>query len=218
MDILLVEDDKLLGQATQLRLGERQHQVHWIEHGAKTLSTIEAMHPEVVILDLSLPDIDGLTVLRQIRAKDLKIPVLILTARHTVEERIIGLDLGADDYLTKPFELDELEARLRAIHRRSHGRSHESIVYKNLEVNTSKRKIYNIGNSIEVSRREFDLLVYMLNNTGRVMTRGQIEAKLYADQDVGSNALEVHIHNLRKKLGKEMIKTVRGVGYYVEEA
>lgn len=216
MHVLLVEDAPLLGQVIEIKLQERQYQVDWIQSGSAVLSTVRNLHPDIIILDLNLPDIDGLEILKRLRAENISTPVLILTARHAVEERVNGLDLGADDYLTKPFEMDELEARLRAVQRRLHGRSKEEITFGDIKIDSAARQVFFKGSPIEASRREFDLLVLLLNNTGRVMTRAKIEATLYAD-DVESNALEVHIHNLRKKLGKELISTVRGVGYYVAE-
>lgn len=216
MHVLLVEDDPLLGQVIEIKLQERQYQVDWIQSGSAVHSTVRNLHPDIIILDLNLPDIDGLEILKRLRAENISTPVLILTARHAVEERVNGLDLGADDYLTKPFEMDELEARLRAVQRRLHGRSKEEITFGDIKIDSAARQVFFKESPIEASRREFDLLVLLLNNTGRVMTRAKIEATLYAD-DVESNALEVHIHNLRKKLGKELISTVRGVGYYVAE-
>lgn len=155
---------------------------------------------------------DGIEVLRKARGQGVSIPVLILTARDAIEHRITGLDSGADDYLVKPFDMDELDARLRALYRRAHGRSDETLVHGDIQIKTDAREVRFGQQLINLSRREYDLLLLMLDNKGRVLTRRQLEEKLYED-DPESNALEVHVHNLRKKFGKQLISTVRGVGY-----
>ncbi len=214
MRILLIEDDPLLGQGIQLNLQQRGYRVDWAEAGEPGVNAVFELQPELVILDLNLPDIDGLEVLRRIR-REVEIPVLILTARDAVHHRIEGLDNGADDYLVKPFDLDELEARLRALQRRAAGRSQAMLTYRDIRIDTQARQVFSHDEPVALGRREYDLLVYLLESAGRVLTRRQIENQLYED-DLESNALEVHIHNLRKKFGKTLVKTVRGVGYFVE--
>ena len=215
MRLLLIEDDPLLGQGIMLALQARNYRVDWQQTGSAGLQVMQQDSAGVVILDLNLPDMDGLEVLRQARQQGVATPVLILTARDAIEERITGLDKGADDYLVKPFDLDELEARIRALHRRASGRDQECIEHGDLTINTAAREVKFQNHSITLGRREYDLLLSLLNAKGRVLTRRQIEEEIYED-DPESNALEVHIHALRKKFGKNLIRTVRGVGYMVE--
>ena len=215
MRLLLIEDDPLLGQGIMLALQARNYRVDWQQTGSSGLHVMQQDSAGVVILDLNLPDMDGLEVLQQARQQGITTPVLILTARDAIEERITGLDKGADDYLVKPFDLDELEARIRALHRRASGRDQECIEHGDLTINTAAREVKFQNHSITLGRREYDLLLSLLNAKGRVLTRRQIEEEIYED-DPESNALEVHIHALRKKFGKNLIRTVRGVGYMVE--
>lgn len=215
MRLLLIEDDPLLGQGIMLALQARNYRVDWQQTGSAGLQVMQHDSAGVVILDLNLPDMDGLEVLQQARQQGIATPVLILTARDAIEERITGLDKGADDYLVKPFDLDELEARIRALHRRASGRDQEYIEHGDLTINTAAREVKFQNRSMTLGRREYDLLLSLLNAKGRVLTRRQIEEEIYED-DPESNALEVHIHALRKKFGKSLIRTVRGVGYMVE--
>ncbi len=215
MRLLLIEDDPLLGQGIMLALQARNYRVDWQQTGSAGLHVMQQGSAGVVILDLNLPDMDGLEVLQQARQQGITTPVLILTARDAIEERITGLDKGADDYLVKPFDLDELEARIRALHRRASGRDQEYIEHGDLTINTAAREVKFQNHSMTLGRREYDLLLSLLNAKGRVLTRRQIEEEIYED-DPESNALEVHIHALRKKFGKSLIRTVRGVGYMVE--
>ncbi|MBE9398173.1 response regulator [Pontibacterium sp. N1Y112] len=215
MRLLLIEDDPLLGQGIMLALQARNYRVDWQQTGSAGLQVMQHDSAGVVILDLNLPDMDGLEVLQQARQQGIATPVLILTARDAIEERITGLDKGADDYLVKPFDLDELEARIRALHRRASGRDQEYIEHGDLTINTAAREVKFQNHSMTLGRREYDLLLSLLNAKGRVLTRRQIEEEIYED-DPESNALEVHIHALRKKFGKSLIRTVRGVGYMVE--
>ena len=214
MRILLIEDDPLLGQGIQLNLQQRGYRVDWIEAGEPGVRAVLDLQPDLLILDLNLPDIDGLEVLRRIR-REVELPVLILTARDSISHRVEGLDNGADDYLVKPFDLDELEARIRALQRRAAGRSQALLTYRDISIDTQARQVTLLAEPVALGRREYDLLMYLLESAGRVLTRRQIEAQLYED-DLESNALEVHVHNLRKKFGKDLVKTVRGVGYFVE--
>lgn len=215
MRLLLIEDDPLLGQGIMLALESRHYRVDWQQTGSAGQQVLQLSPPNLLILDLNLPDMDGLDVVRQARAQNIDIPVLILTARDAIEERIEGLDSGADDYLVKPFDLDELEARIRALLRRVSGRDQEQITHGALVINTAAREVLFEGETVSLGRREYDLLLSLLHSRGRVLTRRQIEEEIYED-DPESNALEVHIHSLRKKFGKSLIRTVRGVGYMVE--
>ncbi len=215
MRLLLIEDDYLLGQGIQLNLIQRQYQVDWVRDGRQGLQALRDLQSDLVILDLNLPGLDGIELLRRARSQGAAMPVLILTARDAVEHRIEGLDSGADDYLIKPFDLDELDARLRALYRRAHGRCDETLIHGDIRIHTASREVLYRDTPVCLGRREYDLLLLLLDNRGRVLTRRQLEANLYED-DPESNALEVHIHNLRKKLGKQLITTVRGVGYLVE--
>lgn len=215
MRLLLIEDDNLLGQGIQLALQARGYRTDWLQNGTQGLAGLLDTQPDLVILDLNLPDLDGLEVLRQARGRGVTCPVLILTARDAIEDRIAGLDSGADDYLIKPFSLDELEARVRALHRRAHGRADEQLTVGELSINTSARQVTYCGQAITLGRREYDLLLTLLDARGRVLTRRQLEERLYED-DPESNALEVHIHSLRKKLDRSLIRTIRGVGYMME--
>ena len=214
MKILLIEDDQSLAQGIETSLKRRGYQIESFLRGDHGLLAIRDLSADVIILDLNLPVLDGLEVLSQARAKGVTTPVLITTARDAIVQRIQGLDLGADDYLVKPFDMDELDARIRALYRRAHGRSSDELKYNDIQVLTRARQVYLKGKFIELSRREYDLLLLLLDNKAQVLTRRQLEESLYEDEPE-SNALEVHVHNLRKKLGKQLITTVRGVGYFV---
>ncbi|EPJ43981.1 MAG: two component Transcriptional regulator, Winged helix family protein [Osedax symbiont Rs2] len=214
MKILLIEDDRSLAQGVETSLKRRGYQIESFLRGDHGLLAIRDLSADVIILDLNLPVLDGLEVLRQARAKGVTTPVLITTARDAIAQRIQGLDLGADDYLLKPFDMDELDARIRALYRRAHGGRSDELKYNDIQVLTSARQVYLKGELIELSRREYDLLLLLLDNKAQVLTRRQLEENLYEDEPE-SNALEVHVHNLRKKLGKQLITTVRGVGYFV---
>lgn len=219
MRILLAEDDALLGDG--LRNGLRQHgfQVDWVRDGEAAQRELRAQPYAAAVLDLGLPRLDGLDVLAQIRQAGVTVPVLVLTARDGVPDRIKGLDLGADDYVVKPIDLDELAARLRALVRRAHGQSTEVLrAWGGVSLDVSARSVSKDGQAVTLSTREFDLLQAMVLNAGRVLSREQLEQHLYAwGQEVESNAIEVHIHHLRRKLGSELIQTVRGVGYLLRK-
>lgn len=218
MRILLVEDDDLLGQGTVAGLKLQNYNVEWFQRGEQALLSLEHESYDVVVLDLGLPDISGLQVLQTLRKRGSLLPVLILTALDGVENRISGLDAGADDYLTKPFELDELYARIRALIRRSGGRAESAIEYQDIKMDPAAHTVAKAGVMIDLSRREYSLLQELLENMGRVLSRNRLEEGLYSmDDDVGSNAVEVHIHHLRKKLGNQVIRTVRGVGYTIDK-
>jgi DNA-binding response OmpR family regulator len=214
MRILLVEDDRLLGDGLQAGLSQAGYAVDWLRDGEAAVAALSTESFAAVVLDLGLPKRDGLSVLQWLRGRHDATPVLILTARDQLEDKIRGLDLGADDYVLKPFDLDEIAARLRALVRRAHGRPEPIITVGEVELNPAARTVMRTGQQVELTPREFDLLHLLLQNAERVLTRRVLEEQLYTWNDaVDSNALEVHIHHLRRKLGSELIRTVRGVGY-----
>lgn len=216
MRILLVEDDPLLGEGLFSGLERENYSVDWVKNGEVALTAIDGTPYDAVILDLGLPKMSGIEVLQQTRSQGHDLPVLILTAQDAVSNRISGLDAGADDYLTKPFEFDELCARLRALTRRSRGLAEQKICYKNIEIDSAAHTVLYDNEEIDISRREFALLEELLSSAGRVLSRSHLEEKLYSwGDEVDSNAIEVHIHHLRKRFGSDLIKTVRGVGYIV---
>lgn len=214
MRILLAEDDPLLGDG--LRAGLRQHgfQVDWVRDGVAASRELRAEPYAAVVLDLGLPHKDGLRVLAETRAAGNALPVLVLTARDAVPDRVQGLDVGADDYVVKPVDLHELAARLRALVRRSHGQPHEKLHAQDVVLDPAARTVSKAGEPVTLSTREFDLLHTLMLNAGRVLSRDQLEQRLYRwGHEVESNAVEVHVHHLRRKLGAALIQTVRGVGY-----
>ena len=215
MRILLIEDDLQLASGLKQSLKGKQYTFDHFDQVKVALNAVNQEHYDLVILDLGLPDADGFTFLQGYR-KEHTSPVLILTARDSINDKIKGLDLGADDYLTKPFDINELQARIRALLRRSAGRANNQITYQNIILDQQSRSVLVDGYEVTLSRREFNLLEVLLQNEGRVMSRVSLEQTLYSwDDEIESNALEVHIHNLRKKLFSALIKTVRGVGYMV---
>jgi DNA-binding response OmpR family regulator len=218
MSILLVEDDQDLATGLAEALRKEGLAINHVGTGKAALHVISAETPEIVILDLGLPDKDGLEVLRQLRREHRELPVLVLTARDSLGDKVAGLDSGADDYLAKPFEMAELLARLRVLGRRIGTSSSNVISIGSVSLDTSNQAVTVNGVPTELPRREYMLLKVLMENAGRVQTRDSLENKLYSwGEEVASNALEVHIHHLRKKLGTEFIATVRGVGYTVKE-
>ncbi len=218
MRLLLVEDDELLGDGLRTGLKQAGYTVEWLKDGITADQALQQEQFDLVVLDLGLPRQSGLEVLRNLRKSGNPVPVLILTARDSIEDRVQGLDCGGDDYLVKPFDLDELCARLRALQRRQSGRVEPLIQHGELTVDPAAHKVILAGNEINLSTSEFALLEYLLDNKGRVIPRGRLEEMLYGwEGDVESNALEVFIHHLRKKLGRDLIRTVRGVGYVIEK-
>ncbi len=214
MRILLVEDDRLLGDGLQAGLSQAGYAVDWLRDGDAAVAALSTESFAAVVLDLGLPKRDGLSVLQWLRARHDATPVLILTARDQLEDKVRGLDLGADDYVLKPFDLDEIAARLRALVRRAHGRPEPLVTLGDIELNPASRTVTRSGQLVELTSREFDLLHLLLQNADRVLTRRRLEEQLYSWNDaVDSNALEVHVHHLRRKLGNNLIRTVRGVGY-----
>jgi two-component system response regulator QseB len=217
--LLLVEDDIQLGSGIRKALMRDGDHVDWLTDGAQALAAIRSENFELIILDLQLPGKDGISVLQAMRRDGINTPVLIMTARDTVDERVLGLDTGADDYLVKPVELKELRSRVRALSRRSHGFAAPEISIGELRLDDSKKQVWFRGVPVELNRREFSLLSLFINRPGQVLERRQLEEALYGwDEGVESNALEVHIHHLRRKLDSKLIKTVRGVGYRLDPA
>lgn len=219
MRILLVEDDRMLGDGLQAGLTQAGYAVDWLRDGEAAVAALSTESFAAVVLDLGLPKRDGLSVLQWLRARHDATPVLILTARDQPGDKVRGLDLGADDYVLKPFDLDEIAARLRALVRRAHGRPEPLLSLGEIELNPAARTVTRGGEAVELTPREFDLLHLLLQNADRVLTRRTLEEQLYSWNDsVDSNALEVHIHHLRRKLGNDLIRTVRGVGYMASAA
>jgi DNA-binding response OmpR family regulator len=218
MSILLVEDDKALAAGLLEALRKEGLAINHVATGTDAVHVIKTDTPDIVILDLGLPDMDGLTVLRKLRKFDADLPVLLLTARDTLSDKISGLDSGADDYLAKPFDMPELLARLRALGRRVSSAGAHIISIANISLDTASQQVKLDNAAIEMPRREYMLLKVLMENAGRVQTRDSLENKLYSwGEEVASNTLEVHVHHLRKKLGSDFIATVRGVGYKVNE-
>lgn len=216
MRILLAEDDALLGDGLRAGLRQQGFVVDWVRDGlaAERELRAEGQPYAAAVLDLGLPLKDGLDVLAGLRRDKISLPVLVLTARDAVPDRIRGLDLGADDYAIKPIDLHELGARLRALLRRAHGQTQELLRAQDLLLDPAARTVRRGDTPITLSTREFDLLQVLMLAAGRVLSREQLEQQLYSwGQEVESNAIEVHIHHLRRKLGSELIQTVRGVGY-----
>lgn len=218
MRLLLVEDDESLGDAVQTGLTQFGYIVEWLKDGETAKSVLKTDSFELIILDLSLPKLSGMRLLQTIRNDQNATPVIILTARDSIQDRIKGLDNGADDYLTKPFDLNELVARIRALIRRSQGRADTVLQYGNVTLDPAAHTVMVDQELINVPRREFALLQKLLENNGQVLSREQLMQSIYSwDEDVDSNALEVHIHNLRKKLNANYIRTIRGIGYMAEK-
>ncbi|VAW57380.1 Two-component system response regulator QseB [hydrothermal vent metagenome] len=218
MRIILVEDDNSLGAGIVTGLEQQNYNVDWFVQGKPALQSIKHESFDLMVLDLGLPDINGIELLKQLRNKGSLLPVLILTAKDDVEDRIAGLDAGADDYLTKPFDLDEVYARIRALIRRMGGRANPIIEYSDIHLDPAAHTVTQADKIVDLSRREYDVLLELLENKGRVMSRARLEEALYSiDDDMASNAVEVHIHHLRKKLGNQLIRTIRGVGYTIDK-
>lgn len=218
MRILLVEDDAALGEGIRTALKPEGYTVDWLQDGASALHALGCESFDLCLLDLGLPRMDGLEVLRQLRAAANPVPVLVLTARDSTGERIAGLDAGADDYLVKPFDVAELKARMRALLRRSFNRPQPALEYRGIRLDPQSQVVSYQEREVNLPRKEFLLLHELIAQPGRVLTRDKLQQVLYGwDEEVESNALEVHIHHLRKKFFPELIRTVRGVGYMVDK-
>ncbi|MBP8898571.1 MAG: response regulator [Sulfuritalea sp.] len=216
MRILLVEDDALLGDALQAGLKQAGHAVDWTRDGVGADTALATEDYAAVVLDLGLPRKDGLTVLRNLRARKQALPVLILTARDTVDDRIKGLDAGADDYLVKPCDLGELNARLRALLRRAGGQPAPVLAASGITLDPATHAVTYRGKPVELAAKEYALLLALMQQPGRALSRAQLEQHLYAwGDEIGSNAVEVYIHHLRRKLDAEAIRTLRGIGYVI---
>ena len=217
MRLLLVEDDAMVGENVRDGLAQDGHTVDWVRDGAAAEVAIAAQPYAAVLLDLGLPRRDGVEVLRGIRAKRNDVPVLIITARDAIEQRVRGLDAGADDYLVKPFDLDELSARVRALTRRAAGRSSGVVEHGPIRLDPATHEVRVHGRPVSLSAREYALLEALTSRPGIVLSRAQLEERLYGwDEEVASNAIEVHVHNLRRKLGDaDLIRNERGVGYSI---
>ena len=214
MRVLIVEDDPLLGDALAVGLKQRGFEPDWVQDGREAQTVMRVEPFAAVILDLGLPGLTGLELLRTERARGSKVPVLILTARDAVQDRIKGLDSGADDYVVKPMDLDELAARLRALVRRAKGEPAPLLRVGQLVLDAAARTVTRNNHAIELQPREFTLVQELMLNAGRVLSREQVEERMYRwGEEVESNAVEVHIHHLRRKLGSEVVKTIRGEGY-----
>ncbi len=217
MRILLVEDDELLGDGLQAGLRHCGYNVDWLRDGEQARTALAGGQFAAVVLDLGLPRLDGLALLRWLRGGGNDVPVLVLTARDSLADKVGGLDSGADDYLVKPVDLDELAARIRALTRRASGQATPIVRVGDLELDPATRRVRLRGEPVDLPAKEFDILEMLMRGAGKVISRGEMEAALYGwGEGVESNAVEVHVHHLRRKLGGERIRTVRGSGYRME--
>lgn len=219
MRILVAEDDPLLGEGIQAGLGMAGYVVDWARDGQEAMLALRNEKYAACVLDISMPKMDGLTVLAKLRSAGSNIPVLILTARDTQQDKIKGLDTGADDYLIKPFDLNELQARMRALLRRAAGSASSVFSYAGVQLDPATRRVTLDGTHISVSAKEYALLYDLISHPNHIRSRSDLEQSLYGwGDEVESNAVEVHIHHLRKKLGPDLISTVRGMGYIMGNA
>lgn len=219
MRVLLVEDDLLIGESLQESLQDETYVVDWVKDGRDAILTVKVQEYDLILLDLGLPEVDGMSVLETMRSANITTPVLILTARDQLTDRIKGLDAGADDYVTKPFELGELLARMRVLARRSQGNSNNNIVVADLELDTANKRLKRAGENIELTAKEYKLLSTFMSAPEKVFSKSSLEDSIYDwSAGVESNAVEFLIHALRKKVGQKRIKNVRGMGWYISEA
>jgi DNA-binding response OmpR family regulator len=219
MRLLLVEDDPMIGAAIRAGLRREGFTVDWVHHAESAAQVLGSEPFELLLLDLGLPGSDGLKLLQSLRARGETLPVLIITARDAVSDRVAGLDAGGDDYLVKPFDLDELAARVRALLRRKSGRTSSVLEHLGVVLDPATHRVTQQGKEVALSPREFALLQLLMEHRGRILSRAQLEERLYGwGEEVESNAVEVHIHGLRRKLGAQFISNVRGVGYRVSPA
>jgi two-component system response regulator QseB len=216
MRILLAEDDQMIGAAVRDALLQDGYVVDWLRDGQRADAALAAGQYDLALLDLGLSGKDGLTILRSLRSRRQAMPVIVITARDAVESRIAGLDAGADDYIVKPFDLDELAARIRSALRRSAGRPEPDLALGDVSVNLTQRAVLRDGHAVTLSAREYAIVEALALRPGAILSRGQLEQRMYGwGEEVDSNAVEVHIHAIRKKLGTDFIRNVRGVGYYI---
>ncbi|HSD53132.1 MAG TPA: response regulator transcription factor [Burkholderiales bacterium] len=217
MRLLLTEDDSMIGEAVQRGLRQLGFTVDWVRDGAAATQALAVEPYELLLLDLGLPRKSGLALLAELRARDSKIPVVILTARDSLTDRVTGLDAGADDYVVKPFELPELAARIRAVVRRHAGRARPQLTHRGVTLDPATRQVTRDGSAVALAAREFEVLHALMEHPGRVLSRAQLEERLYGwGEEVESNVVEVYVHALRRKLGPGFIRTVRGAGYRLE--
>lgn len=218
MRLLLVEDDHLLGESMVTSLSRHGYTVDWLQLGNGVEAILKTENVMAIILDLTLPDCDGLDLLHKIRKAGHTLPVLILTARDEIDDRVKGLDGGADDYLTKPFALEELLARLRMLIRRMSGNTESTIEIAGLTISLTNNRVSYLGKEVKLTNNEFKLLATLVTKAGRVLSKEHLQQALHGWDDLASdNAIEVHIHNLRKKIDSKIIKNIRGVGYFIEK-
>lgn len=219
MRILLVEDDQLLAEGVSVALSLAGYQVDTVHKGEHALEVLVGESFDLVVLDLGLPGISGYETLEKMRQKDVMIPVLILTAKDQVDDKVKGLDLGADDYLLKPFDAEELKARIRALLRRPGGQRHPEIVYGDLKILPHTHQAFSGENELKLSPKEFTILQELILHSPRILSKDKLTELVYGwSDDPESNSIEVHVHNLRKKVGQGIIETIRGVGYRLSEA
>ena len=218
MRLLLVEDDAILGDGLKAGLTLEGYAVDWLIDGAQADEALKLNHYDLIVLDLNLPRMDGMSVLKNLRRRKDSTPVLVLTARDGVSERVAGLDSGADDFVAKPFDLAEICARLRALARRHDGHSLPLLEHKGVTIDPAAHQVYYQDKPVELSQKEYEVLFYLMSHLGQVTSRARLEESLYAwGSEVESNAVEVHIHHLRKKLDSNLIRTIRGVGYIIDD-
>jgi two-component system response regulator QseB len=216
MRVLLVEDDRMIAQGLQTALRQDGYAVDWMGDGRAAEAALHNARFDLVLLDLGLPERDGLSVLRELRRRGDATPVIILTARDDTQDRIDGLDAGADDYIVKPFDLDEVAARMRSVLRRANGRADPTIRVGDISLDPATHLVARAGVAVQLSAHEYAVLEALLQRPGAILSRTQLEDRLYGwDAPVESNAIEVYIHSLRRKLGSDSIRTLRGVGYFV---
>lgn len=214
MRLLLVEDDKMIGEGLEKALRQSGFSVNWVQDGKTADNALQDERYELIVLDLGLPEQSGLDVLKNVRARQNTTPVLILTARDAVSDKVKGLDLGADDYMLKPFALEELEARIRSLLRRSAGQAGEWLENNDLRLNPKTHEVVYKGTKVVLSGREFSLMFALMKNPGAVLSKTQLEDSIYGwNEETSSNAVEVHIHQIRKKLDSDVIKNIRNLGY-----
>jgi len=216
--VLIVEDDALLGDGLRAGLQQRGFTVDWISDGQGALHALLSEEFDLAVIDIGLPNRSGISVLTECRTAGRDLPILMLTARDAVDDKVNCLDGGADDYLVKPVDIDEVAARLRAISRRRAGRHTSLLRHRNVELDPAAHAVTLDGNAVSLSRREFAIIYALLDAAGKVLSRDYLEQVLYGwDEEIESNAVQVHIHNLRRKLGEELIETIRGVGYVIRK-